>query len=141
MATTRVVSAQRSTTTLTTDTKSRQKDAILQCLTRLNDKSTLRVAADELSAIIRSLDADDLAAVVQSICTTGAWEPKAFAKKECIRALGQLPQATCPAADAALQQPHLGKVLGHLKKNLQVIAYAAVPLTWLQQRLHSTSLQ
>lgn len=42
--------------------------------------------------------------------------------QECIKVLGQLPQATCPAADASLQQPHLGKVLAHLKKNLQVSA-------------------
>jgi hypothetical protein len=30
---------------------------------------------------MQALDQDSLQALVQSICSTGAWEPKAFAKK------------------------------------------------------------
>jgi hypothetical protein len=33
--------------------------------------------------------------------------------------LAQLPQPSCPVADVVLQQ-YLGKILGHLKKQLQV---------------------
>ncbi|WIA12977.1 hypothetical protein OEZ85_006589 [Tetradesmus obliquus] len=91
---------------------------ILLCLTKLNEKSTLRAAAEELSVIIRALDNDSLQALVQSICSTGAWEPKAFAKKECIKVLAQLPQPSCPVADVVVQQ-YLGKILAHLKKQLQ----------------------
>lgn len=177
MATARISSAQRSVTTLITDTRSRQKDTILQCLTRLNDKSTLKVSAEELSAIIRAshlanttkLSSSSAVRVTlkhlfavsgsgwaglysaeymqhrdmgaKTVCKEG--KSLAYARpvctilhlhsvhisvqykhltplQECLRALGQLPCSTCPAAEAAIQQPYLGKVLGHLKKNLQV---------------------
>ncbi|WIA33121.1 hypothetical protein OEZ86_006273 [Tetradesmus obliquus] len=67
---------------------------------------------------MQALDNDSLQALVQSICSTGAWEPKAFAKKECIKVLAQLPQPSCPVADVVVQQ-YLGKILAHLKKQLQ----------------------
>uniref|UniRef100_A0A383W6D0 TOG domain-containing protein n=1 Tax=Tetradesmus obliquus TaxID=3088 RepID=A0A383W6D0_TETOB len=67
---------------------------------------------------MQALDNDTLQALVQSICSTGAWEPKAFAKKECIKVLAQLPQPSCPVADVVVQQ-YLGKILAHLKKQLQ----------------------
>eukprot|EP00775_Hariotina_reticulata_P011340 gene11340-11489_t len=52
MASSRALAAQKSA--VFTDQRSQGKEALLQCLTRLNDKSTLRVAAEELSEIIKA---------------------------------------------------------------------------------------
>jgi hypothetical protein len=85
------------------------KERILLCLTRLNDKATQRLAAEDLALIVRvcvggspdrsvhanmmaktktqprrhtqDLDVVGLSTLVNSICTAGAWEPKPFAKK------------------------------------------------------------
>lgn len=53
------------------------------------------------------------------------WQQKAdacrcwYCLQECIKVLAQLPQPSCPVANVVLQQ-YLGKILGHLKKQLQV---------------------
>jgi hypothetical protein len=52
MASSRALAAQQSAVYI--DQRSKGKDALLHCLTRLNDKSTLRVAAEELSELIKA---------------------------------------------------------------------------------------
>lgn len=93
------------------DPKLQDKEHILLCLTRLNDKSTQRAAADDLASIVRvstsdcytlhsssthvairlvdlallstrqALNSHSLSVLVHNICTSGAWEPKPYAKK------------------------------------------------------------
>lgn len=40
--------------------------------------------------------------------------------QECARAIGLVASATCPLREQALQQPHLGRMLGQLRKSMQV---------------------
>jgi hypothetical protein len=79
------------------------RDTILQCLTRLNEKATQRSAAEELGTIVQvrlhqhgplqnlvvayqlhdaqALEADSLSFFISSICSTGPWEPRPSVRK------------------------------------------------------------
>lgn len=94
---------------------------------------------------MQALDAEGAVILINNICTsTGAWEPKPFARKvrltkltcerapawytmltawlrmqECIRTLGQMVGPECPVRDLILQQ-YLGKLVAYLKRHMQV---------------------
>ncbi|GIL73161.1 hypothetical protein Vretimale_4755 [Volvox reticuliferus] len=64
------------------------------------------------------MDQEGLLIIVSCLCTTGS-EHKVYARKECARAIGIIASEACPLREQALQQPHLGKMLGQLRKSLQ----------------------
>ncbi|GLC51195.1 hypothetical protein PLESTB_000476100 [Pleodorina starrii] len=95
-----------------------KKDRIVQALSRMNDRDTQKAAAEELASIVVNMDQEGLLIIISGLCTTGS-EHKVFARKECARAIGIIASEACPLREQALQQPHLGKMLGQLRKLLQ----------------------
>ncbi|EFJ51921.1 hypothetical protein VOLCADRAFT_86913 [Volvox carteri f. nagariensis] len=90
----------------------------IQALSRMNDRDTQKAAAEDLLSIVLNMDQEGLLIIISCLCSTGS-EHKVFARKECARAIGVIASEACPLREQALQQPHLGKMLGQLRRSLQ----------------------
>ncbi|GLI69092.1 hypothetical protein VaNZ11_013637 [Volvox africanus] len=101
-----------------TASKMIKKERIIQALSRMNDRDTQKAAAEDLLSILLNMDQEGLFIIVSCLCTTGS-EHKVYARKECARAIGIIASEACPLREQALQQPHLGKLLGQLRRSLQ----------------------
>ncbi|GFR41107.1 hypothetical protein Agub_g1752 [Astrephomene gubernaculifera] len=110
--------APRGVLTPSNSSKILKKDRILQALTKMNDRDTQKAAAEDLLSLVYNMDQEGLPIILSCLCATGS-EHKVYARKECARAIGIIASEACPLREQALQQPHLGKMLGQLRKSLQ----------------------